>query len=274
MRIFKQAFETIQGKKQQEENKSNPKDSFYIDQQFMTPEFLYQSNQNLASKNKNTLTQQFFITLANLEYLFHKSPIKQVNTLDKLVGMYQECIQQYDTLLDPIKYYFLYKIKNLIIQSEQSVQRESCSIQSINSSKKQPIQQIDIHVNQEFLDFTDRIEKPTEYATPKDEDQFQQEENLKIINQLQNLIDDSHPHKSTDQLNFKKNQLQSNSNEFYNHPIQNSQSKSTPNLLCSTQQITQEQLKLDDVETQLLTQSKSIQDRLLARQRNKQKKDN
>ncbi|CAD8054855.1 unnamed protein product [Paramecium primaurelia] len=291
MRIFKQAFESIQGKKGEDENKSGSKGSFYIEEQFMTPEFLYKQNHKEAqqgTQKKMNLTKQFFLTMSTMENKFNLSPIKQINMVDQLVGMYQECVQQYDTLMDPIKYYFLDKIRNIIQQADKFTQREPRSLQSSERKIQQPIQIIssDVSYFKDFEDFNDRIDKPTEYATPKNEDQYQQIDNKKLVIQLQNFIEEGKKNKENPDIimkNHESPQTQFNETKQIQKLDESSSKKRSPKIEFRNENnetpipkllIQEEQQnKQNVVESQLQNQQKSIQDRLLARQKSQKKKE-
>ncbi|CAD8151262.1 unnamed protein product [Paramecium pentaurelia] len=291
MRIFKQAFESIQGKKGEEENKSGQKGAFYIDEQFMTPEFLYKQNQKevqQGTQKKINLTKQFFLTMSTMENKFNLSPIKQINMVDQLVGMYQECVQQYDTLMDPIKYYFLDKIKNIVQQADKFTQREPRSLQSSERKIQQPIQIMssDVSYFKDFEDFNDRIDKPTEYATPKNEDQFQQIDNKKLVIQLQTFIEEGKKNKDNPDIimkNHESPQTQFNDTKVIQKLDESSSKKRSPKIEFRNENNEtpipklllkeEHQVKQNVVESQLQNQSKSIQDRLMARQKSQKKKE-
>ncbi|CAD8051661.1 unnamed protein product [Paramecium primaurelia] len=291
MRIFKQAFESIQGKKGEEENKSGQKGAFYIDEQFMTPEFLYKQNQKevqQGTQKKINLTKQFFLTMSTMENKFNLSPIKQINMVDQLVGMYQECVQQYDTLMDPIKYYFLDKIKNIVQQADKFTQREPRSLQSSERKIQQPIQIMssDVSYFKDFEDFNDRIDKPTEYATPKNEDQFQQIDNKKLVIQLQTFIEEGKKNKDNPDIimkNHESPQNQFNETKVIQKLDESSSKKRSPKIEFRNENNEtpipklllkeEHQVKQNVVESQLQNQSKSIQDRLMARQKSQKKKE-
>ncbi|CAD8069379.1 unnamed protein product [Paramecium sonneborni] len=292
MRIFKQAFESIQGKKGEDDNKSGSKGTFFIEEQFMTPEFLYKQNHKevqQGTQKKIHLTKQFFITMSTMENKFILSPIKQINMVDQLVGMYQECVQQYDTLMDPIKYYFLDKIRYIVQQADNFTQREPRSLQSSDRKIQSPIQVMsnDISYFKDFEDFNGRIDKPTEYATPKNEDQYQQIDNKKLVQQIQTFIEEGNKNKENPDIIIKnrespQNQItetklqlkledftlkkRSPKMEFRNE----NNDTHIPKLLLKEEQ---QQNKQTVVESQLQNQSKSIQDRLLARQKSQKKKE-
>ncbi|CAK70707.1 unnamed protein product (macronuclear) [Paramecium tetraurelia] len=292
MRIFKQAFESIQGKKGEEENKPGSKGAFYIEEQFMTPEFLYKQNNKevqQGTQKKINLTKQFFVTMATMENKFNLSPIKQINMVDQLVGMYQECIQQYDTLMDPIKYYFLDKIRNIVQQADKFTQREPRSLQSSEKKIQQPIQIInnDVSYFKDFQDFNDRMDKPTEYATPKNEDQYQQIDNKKLVIQLQTFLEEGQRNKDNQDISIKNHespQTQINEIKQVQKFDESSSKKRSPKIEFRNENNEtpipklllhqEEQLnKQNVVDSQLQNQSRSIQDRLLARQKSQKKKD-
>ncbi|CAD8147937.1 unnamed protein product [Paramecium octaurelia] len=291
MRIFKQAFESIQGKKGEEENKSGSKGAFYVDEQFMTPEFLYKQNNKEVQQGiqkKINLTKQFFLTMSTMENKFNLSPIKQINMVDQLVGMYQECVQQYDTLMDPIKYYFLDKIKNIVQQADKFTQREPRSLQSSERKIQQPVQIMSSEVSyfKDFEDFNDRIDKPTEYATPKNEDQYQQIDNKKLVIQLQNLIEEGKKNKENPDIimkNHESPQPQFNETKLAQKIDESSSKKRSPKIEFRNENNEtpipklllkeEHQVKQNVVESQLQNQSKSIQDRLMARQKSQKKKE-
>ncbi|CAK62469.1 unnamed protein product (macronuclear) [Paramecium tetraurelia] len=291
MRIFKQAFESIQGKKGEEENKSGSKGAFYVDEQFMTPEFLYKQNNKevqLGQQKKINLTKQFFLTMSTMESKFNLSPIKQINMVDQLVGMYQECVQQYDTLMDPIKYYFLDKIKNIVQQADKFTQREPRSLQSSERKIQQPTQIMSSEVSyfKDFEDFNDRIDKPTEYATPKNEDQYKEIDNKKLVIQLQNLIEEGKKNKENPDIimkNHESPQSQFNDTKQAQKIDESSTKKRSPKIEFRNENNEtpipklllkeEHQVKQNVVESQLQNQSKSIQDRLMARQKSQKKKE-
>lgn len=115
---------------EKKEEDSRPKSQsavIQIDQQFMTPDFLYKQSlesETTKSVKKNNLTRQYFLSLAQLESKYHQSPVKHICLVDQLVSMYQDCVQIYDANMDPIKYYFLDKIKTLLGQADKFTQRE------------------------------------------------------------------------------------------------------------------------------------------------------
>ncbi|CAD8087312.1 unnamed protein product [Paramecium sonneborni] len=264
MKLFKSAF----GKKEQDNNLEKQKQSngtFTIDEQFMTPEFLYKPSQDGTKR----LSKQFFLSLSTIENTFNLQQVKSHSLVEELVAMYQECVQIYDGLMDPIKYYFVDKIKNILNQTDKFQGRNHSSSQHVQSISTNNQQRINYQEQKPFFkdfeDFADRTEKLTEFVTPRDEEylyknnQNKHEEIKKKIDIQQQIIQ-----QQQQELQAIKKENNNASNYF---------SKSLNSTPTVAQQVNLKQSEnKQQIQSQLENQELSIQARLQLRQKNQKVK--
>ncbi|CAD8161984.1 unnamed protein product [Paramecium pentaurelia] len=258
MKLFKSAF----GKKEQDNNQEKLKQSngtFIIDEQFMTPEFLYKPSQDGIKK----LSKQFFLSLSTIESTFNLQQIKSHSLVEELVAMYQECVQIYDGLMDPIKYYFVDKIKIILNQTEKFQGRNHSASQHILSISKNDLQKPNLNDQRpffrEFEDFADRGEKLTEFVTPRDEE-ILFKNNINKHEEIKKKFDFQQQIKQQqEQQSLKKDN--NNQNIYFSKSL-----NSTP--IVQQQQNQKQTEHKQQIQSQLENQELSIQARLQLRQKN------
>ncbi|CAD8185139.1 unnamed protein product [Paramecium pentaurelia] len=264
MKLFKSAF----GKKEQDNNQEKLKQSngtFTIDEQFMTPEFLYKPSQDGTKK----LSKQFFLSLSTIENTFNLQQVKSHSLVEELVAMYQECVQVYDGLMDPIKYYFVDKIKNILNQTDKFQGRNHSASQHVQSISTNNLPRTNLNDQKpffrEFEDFADRGEKLTEFVTPRDEETLykntlnKHDEIKKKIDMQQQIIQ-----QQQQELQALKRE-NNNSNNYYSKSL-----NQTP-VVAQQTNIKQSDNK-QQIQSQLENQELSIQARLQLRQKNQKVK--
>ncbi|CAD8081091.1 unnamed protein product [Paramecium sonneborni] len=264
MKLFKQAF----GKKEQDNNQEKLKQSngtFTIDEQFMTPEFLYKPSQDGSKK----LSKQFFLSLSTIENTFNLQQVKSHSLIEELVAMYQECVQIYDGLMDPIKYYFVDKIKNILNQTDKFQGRNhsaSQHVQSVSTNNFQmTIQNDQKPFFKDFEDFADKAEKLTEFVTPRDEETFYKN-NFNKHDEIKKKIDIQQQIIQQQQQELQAMKRDNNSTSSY-------LSKSLNQTPTVAQQINSKQSENKyQIQSQLENQELSIQARLQLRQKNQKVK--
>ncbi|KAM3140977.1 hypothetical protein pb186bvf_006988 [Paramecium bursaria] len=261
MKMFFQAFDSLKSKPEEEQRPKSNSISCTIDEQYMTPDFLYQADKKGIQKNK-TLSKSFYQSLSAIEQKFETAQVKPLSMIDQLVGMYQDCVQAYDAIQDPIKYYFVDKIKYILSFTEIA-------------QPMKPTPQRKQHINpevsyfREFEDFTDRIDKPTEYSTPRNDivDSHKQE----IVQQLKQYIEEGSKHPELFEKSQKKmpeikevvEEKEKEKEREKDKPVLEKQEAQNPN-----QETPDKQQMIDN---NLQSQQMSIQQRLAMRQ-NRQKK--
>ncbi|CAD8125954.1 unnamed protein product [Paramecium sonneborni] len=74
------------------------------------------NNEKSLSTQENTFDKQFYYNLIAIEKTIIKEP--QLDTVQQALAMYRKCVEYFDNIQDPIKYYFLDKIQNALSETK------------------------------------------------------------------------------------------------------------------------------------------------------------
>ncbi|CAD8112673.1 unnamed protein product [Paramecium primaurelia] len=137
--------------------------------------------------NKNAIGKKFFIQLLETERKF-STKIESMEQILELLNMYAMCVEFFDTVSNPAKYYFMEKISNTIAEKEAFELMLKDEIIAKQKKEKQLQIKPIIKEGQVKYDPLKRPERPLKQQTPikEVEQQVQQNnrENKKISQKL------------------------------------------------------------------------------------------